>query len=483
MKKNCQELIDKYFMKQGIWWLLGISLLVRLLFAFRWHEIWWDSGVYLGMGKWLWSLGSAGLWEDIRPVLWPVVLGFFWKLSISPVLAARAIMLVLSIGCMWLVFKICKKISDERTALLATGLFGFSQIFFFLGFHEYTEIPSLFFVLLSVLLFLNESLFWAGLSLGLATLTRFPSGIFGIALLCMLCWQNSWKHIWQQCCKLGAGFGVVVAPFLVWSTWMYSNPLHSFIEGQRVIGKVLGCTVLHARPWYAYFQLLWFEHWVYAFAVIGFTLFLVKPSRTRMVVVLCTLFPLAYYSLLPCRDYRYLLSFLPFVTLLACEGVQWFFNKSWCCKKAWLWHVVCFVLLGVAVFHAITFYQGEYVAKDDISEAYLQFFANVDASGEVWIANPVMAVYSDLLLHKVYYPVYDGTIAKSFHEYLVQHTNNIEYVALDNCGGGIICADADMHCAQELNDTRAFLSEHFVPVLNASRRRCWHLIFRNNAYQ
>ncbi|MDO8661514.1 MAG: hypothetical protein Q7K43_06500, partial [Candidatus Woesearchaeota archaeon] len=87
--KSFWEKTEEQLTKNCIWWVLGLMLVVRLLFVFDWHEVWWDSGVYIGMGKWLWSLSTSGLWEDFRPVLWPIVLGFFWKIGLNPVFVAR----------------------------------------------------------------------------------------------------------------------------------------------------------------------------------------------------------------------------------------------------------------------------------------------------------------------------------------------------------------------------------------------------------
>ncbi len=476
MQENTRKLFwekaENQLSEYGIWYVLAIVLLVRLWFVFDWREVWWDSGVYVGMAKWLWSLGTSGLWEDFRPVLWPFVLGFFWKIGISPVIAARVLMFVLSLGCVWLVFKIGSSVFDVRTGLLTSVLFGFSQIFFLLGFHEYTEIPALFLVLFGFWLFLKEKMFLSGLFIGLAVLMRFPSGLFGITLLAVLCWERIWKKI----VLLGCGFSAVFAPFMVFNYWLYGSPFHSLIAGQQVISKVLGCTVLHALPWYAYFQLLLFENVVNVFAVVGIALACfssIQNKRGKILVVLSSLIPLLYYSFLPCRDYRYLLSFLPFVVLLAVFGFSWFVRKKW------LWYALSVLLIIFAVFNAITFYKGEYIAYDVVAEQYNTFFHNVSASGEVWISNPVMAAYTDVPLHKVYYPVYDSAVALSFNKYLQQNIDRVEYVALDNCGGGIICASDDVQCSAELSQTLSFLSENYAPVLNTTKGRCWYLVFTN----
>ncbi|MEK6876668.1 MAG: hypothetical protein AABX63_04600, partial [Nanoarchaeota archaeon] len=61
--------------------LFFIFLIVKLVSLFAAADIWWDSAVYLGMGKYIYSSGDSGLWEASRPLVWPLILGFFWKIG------------------------------------------------------------------------------------------------------------------------------------------------------------------------------------------------------------------------------------------------------------------------------------------------------------------------------------------------------------------------------------------------------------------
>ena len=76
-------------MKKPLIVVIAISLFARLAFFFSYHELWWDSAVYIGMGKFIFSGGQLGLWEHLRPLMWPSFIGFLWKLGFNPVIAGR----------------------------------------------------------------------------------------------------------------------------------------------------------------------------------------------------------------------------------------------------------------------------------------------------------------------------------------------------------------------------------------------------------
>ena len=58
-----------------------LFIVVKIFSLFVSHDIWWDSSVYLGIGKYIYSSGEAGLWEPSRPLVWPLMLGFFWEMG------------------------------------------------------------------------------------------------------------------------------------------------------------------------------------------------------------------------------------------------------------------------------------------------------------------------------------------------------------------------------------------------------------------
>ena len=121
---------------------LLLSFLLRVIYISYPSEVWWDAATYMGMGKYIYSLGHAGFFEIERPLIWPLVLGFFWKLNISMVWAGRVIELLLSTASVFLVYLIGSRVFNKKTGIIAAVFFSFSPLYFQHTNVEITEIPS-----------------------------------------------------------------------------------------------------------------------------------------------------------------------------------------------------------------------------------------------------------------------------------------------------------------------------------------------------
>src|SRR3989338_4217094 len=88
-------LIKKHKLFLSIFLLFAVLKIFSLFVA---QDIWWDSSVYVGMGKYIYSLGEAGLWESSRPLIWPLILGFFWKLNLDYILFGKLFVIFFSLG-------------------------------------------------------------------------------------------------------------------------------------------------------------------------------------------------------------------------------------------------------------------------------------------------------------------------------------------------------------------------------------------------
>ncbi len=458
MKKNYPLLI-----------IIAFALLLRLFFAFSWHEIWWDSGVYIGMGKYIFSGGESGLWEHIRPPFVPFVLGVFWILNLDPVLFGRLFEIFLFCGIVWLTYLLAKEWFDERTALLSALIISLSPIFFYLSFHQYTEIPAVFFILLSIYLFVKNRSIWSGIVLGLAFLSKFPAGIF-LLILCIAALLN--KN-WKSALFIIAGFSIPSIPYLIWSWFAYGSPFATLIAAQDAISRALGCNVLRYMPWWQYsWWLVFSETKLHLFAIFG--LFVLFKKRKNCLFALCLFVPLLYFSQMHCRDYRYLALFLPFVAMLTSLGIIWLFNKFG--KKKFFYLLL--IILGIWMLRTSLFYYygNEVQSPDLVAEEYFSFLSDKSVTGEVWTSNPIIAAHTDARLDKIYYPIFDKELSTDFSNYLSERSGNISYVFLDNCGGGIICPPGE-DCG--LDSLQLKLDSLFVHVFDKSSNGCWYRIWRN----
>lgn len=446
---------DKYLLTA-----LLLAALTRIISLFSWHDIWWDAGVYIGMGKHLFSMGTAGLWEHIRPPILPAILGFFWWIGLNPVILGRILEFILMLGIVYFVYDIGKQ-WNQHAAFIAAILAGFSPILFYLSFHLYTEIPAAFFVLLGIWLFQRNNTFLAGLAMGIAFLTKFPAGIFLLVLLIM---GSMRARLWALC-----GFASICAPYFLINWIVYANPLTPLLAARDAISRVLGCNVLRYQEWYYYFTILvTSEIPLNVFALIGGWKVIKEKSKHGLTILLCAALPLLYFMQLHCRDYRYLALFYPFVALLAGYGLATLLRRR---KK--IITIGLTIITLFSIIWGVAFYYGNEPQQPGVAEEYYQYIENL--TGEIWIANPITAAHTDSKLNKIYYPIYDEGVSTTFLEYLKQ--NQADYILLDNCGGGIICDPNEPGCEDATQELLNWLNTQYLLDFEKQHGRCWYHVY------
>ena len=190
-------------------------------------------------------------------------------------------------------------------------------------------------------------------------------------------------------------------------------------------------------------------------------------------MALSFLVPLAYYSMLHCRDYRYMIVFLPFTAM--CTGCLLGYAVR--ALKAKLVYSLIVVVLLASAFSAVSYYRLTEPKPDPVGQRYYSF--PVSMPKEVWSSNPSVSAYTDAQVFLLYYPVYESKSIKSLRYYLSNNTYRIGYVFLDTCGGGIICHPLDKGCPTESEKLFALLEEKLVLVFNETSGSCRYYIFKS----
>ena len=477
MIKMKKKYLSDFFRQNKIFLvILFAAFIIRFFLFFQYHEVWWDSGVYIGMGKYIFSLGSAGLWEHLRPVLWPIVLGIGWKAGADVILFGRIMTFLLSIASIFVFYLITSKIFSKKAAAIASAMFAFSTIFFYMGFHLYTEIPTVFLVLLASYFFIEGRHYIAGTLFGLAFLAKFPAPLFFICALAILIYKREIR----KSAYLVLGFATPVIPFLIANQVFYGNFLLPMIAGSRVINEVVGCNVLRYRPFYHYFYLILFDNPLNLFSLFGIFLFFrgckknFRKNKMMVYPFLCIVLPLAYFMQMHCRDYRYLMVFLPFIIMFSAYGISSMIRK----RKYFAPAVFLILLLSLSL--SFRFYEQNKQPVNYAAEEYFRFLSGTETELEIWAGDPTVSVYTDHKIGKIYYPIYDGSYAMLFFEYLVLNEERVGYVLLDNCGGGMMCPPGDSKCERQLNITYSYLNDNFALLYNKSHGRCNYLVYEND---
>ncbi|MBI2574421.1 hypothetical protein HYV82_00885, partial [Candidatus Woesearchaeota archaeon] len=120
--------------QQTIWQVAFLAVLLvftsaQLLMLPKYRLVVWDEAVYIGMGKHIYSLGSSGLLEPIRPLGLPLLLGSFWKLGVSSVLAYRLLALSFAAVSVFMTYLLGRRLfgsEGSAAALFAAALVAFS---------------------------------------------------------------------------------------------------------------------------------------------------------------------------------------------------------------------------------------------------------------------------------------------------------------------------------------------------------------------
>jgi len=93
--------------------LIGLVCLVALILRIISLSIpmspWWDPAIYVGMAKFFYSGGALGMWETLRPPLWPLIIGIPWLMGIPALVAAQWLAIVSSIATIFVLYIIGEK--------------------------------------------------------------------------------------------------------------------------------------------------------------------------------------------------------------------------------------------------------------------------------------------------------------------------------------------------------------------------------------
>lgn len=454
--------------------IFAIALVVNLVFVLSFHEIWWDAAVYMGMGKYLFSLGNAGLWEHIRPIFLPIILGLAWFIKLDQVIFGRVLELLLSLGSIILFYELAKHYFNKKAAILGVIIFAFSSIFLQMTYHIYNEVLVLFLILLSLFLFEKEYYILTGLLIGFAFLSKFPAAMFLLPLIIILFLRLELKNS----AKVVIGFIIPAGIFFIFNFFMYGNPILSLIDARIMIAQVMGCNFFRKFDWWFYFAKLFQENVFHLFALPGLYLFIKKYRFKQLTPALFLFIPLIYFTGLACRDYRYLTIFIPFVAMFSGSGIDYVFRKQ---KKYFHWIVI--VLLCFSVFQGANFIINNEIADNpEYNEDYLSFLEDKSPIGEVWTSHPNIVVYSDANIKKIYYTDFNSDASTLFYTYLKTKQHKIQYVFLDNCGGGIMCYPTNEKCKLDKNKTIEYLNKNFEIAFEDNYGLCYYQVYENPLY-
>jgi hypothetical protein len=441
-----------------------LAFLARLILSLQQHALTWDSSVYLGMGKAIFSFGSHGLWEPIRPIVWPIVLGFLWKFKLDPVNMGIVLQILLQVFCVYLLYKITHKLFHKDLAIIACLLFSFSPLLLASGFTLHPATLAMFFCLLSIYLFLNEKFFAAGIIACLSFLATFYYGLF---LAIILIFLVQFKKFEPYKLFIG-GFCIPLAPYLILNLALYKDPFLPFFSASSVINNVVGCNFLSAVPWYQYIIWILFDNPLYIFLPVGLYFLFKKAEVNRLLIFSAFILPFAYLASMHCRDIRYMLFFLPFMAIIAALGVENTMQKIK--TKSYKAIFLAVILLSTVAYPMYMML----AAKAPQENVDYYKYANV-TNGTILTNNPKLAIYTDTKLELLYYPLYTSQKAAFYSDDVVK--NKRSKVFIDTCYGDISCNPNDLKCPEATTNLISVVKANYKTEYYANYTICEYFVF------
>ena len=345
----------KLFLKERENFFLILLVVFTVLFRFYYflklgnQPIWWDEGDYLAISK-VWALGQEtpvwwGHFTGMRPLLMPIIWAGFFKFGLDELSIRFFTLLLPSLIVIYLTYLLGKDLYDKKIGLIAGVMMSVYWVFFFYSFRLLTDIPSVFFGMLSFYFFWggylkkqkNKGLYFAILFGVFAFSARFPLALVLITCFFYLFFIRKFsifkdKVIWKS---LGLLI-LFLSPYLIYfiSTKFY---LFQFYFGESAV------SMKQPIAWYIIPMVGSFLHsfWLVSFLVgiitltpliFGFDIFWKRKNNlldADFFVVLWLVIHLIFYIIIfKAANDRWLLMMMPPIFFIASKGIIFVYDKT-----------------------------------------------------------------------------------------------------------------------------------------------------------
>ncbi|MDO8740145.1 MAG: glycosyltransferase family 39 protein [Candidatus Woesearchaeota archaeon] len=224
--------------KHHIFILLAFFLALFLILNFIDPVLLWDENVYLGNARS--HIAQSNFTEDFRFPLVEYIIAFFWLFTGESIFIAKLIMIFFTLATIYVFYLIAKENFEHKHALFITALFSICPLMIEWGSKIYTEIPALFFLILSFYLLMKQKsrfialfVIIAGILSGLSFMAKFPNALFGLAAAVFFIFFKEYRKL----IYFSTGSIIALLPWLIYNFITYKNPLWDLVMQMSVIAQ------------------------------------------------------------------------------------------------------------------------------------------------------------------------------------------------------------------------------------------------------
>lgn len=329
--------------------LLIFTSLLLLYYFFKLGEqsIWWDEGDYLAIAK-VWATGmETPVWwahfTGMRPLLMPIIWFLFMKIGLNELIIRFFTLLIPSIITIYLVYAVGRDLYNKKTGLIAGFMMSVYWVFLFYSFRLLTDIPSVFFGMLSLYFFWsiytirnkNYGIYLAILFGVLAFSTRFALALVPLSIGLYLIFIKKFSIVKDKVMWKSLLFLILfLSPYLIYffSTKFY---LFTFYFGAGAV------SVKQPIAWNIIPMLFSFLHLFWQVALIlgiislyplfvGFDIFWKQKDKNLnpdfFIFFLLLVHIIFYVIIFRAANDRWLLMLMPLIFILSAKGVLFLYG-------------------------------------------------------------------------------------------------------------------------------------------------------------
>lgn len=475
-----------------------IFIILKIITLFKTHQIIWDESVYIGMGKYLFSFGDSGLWESLRPIGLPLILGLLWKLKLDIIFFSEIVIILFSIGNVWLTYLIAKCTFNKKTAILSAFLIAITPLFFLYSSYILTGIVSTFFALLAIYnYFSKKNMYLVGFFTGLTFLFRFPQGLLLLAILISLFINETIRlyslkktlkkftvRLQKNYLPFLYSFFLTLLPFLIFNFILYrpytTKAYHAILR-PILLSFSHQFNPLHSIPSLLqnmsyYLTLLINENLFFIFIFISILFFFknkeYKKHRSTALIIILMIY-WSYFTLILNKQPRFVLVFLPYFSILTAYGMTSLLkvlnNQKDYIK--YFSYIVLIIFSGFSIMQSIDIIDAQFgwrgPEESQITIEFYNYFSDKDSIRPILTTDPVHSAYNDNKYIPFYFSVKEGATI------YIENRNNAK--AIIYSPNSFICYDTE--CEEKLRDIFYDIQKRFNLVFEKEYNDRTYYIF------
>jgi hypothetical protein len=475
LRNKIQRLVQDSRPSQWFWAFFGISVIIRLVMVVRLVHPWWDASVYQSMARYISSGGLYGTWELFRPPLWPLILSVFSGLGpITLEWIAKIVTLVLSLGIIYLVYKIGEKITPW-VGVIASALISISAPFLTFSIVPMTEIPSLFLITLAIYYFIEHKYFLTGIITGLACIMRFPAGLaigaFGIVLIINTIRFQDFKKsvfgLFKNELMLGLGFLCIIVPLFTSNIYLYGSATLPLTIGQSMI---TGFMWLYQGGLWFYVQKIVTMNIVAIMVIPTIIFWIIKrkqlsdqTKKILLILLMITIVFLGYFTLQAHKEFRYSMPIFSSLFLLISTGIVWLHERL---KGSRYIIIILVIVFTITTLGYSKLFDPD--ARNSIKPFYNFYTAlsDVESGSSVITSTPTITAFSPVTLYEGY------NSWEQMNQVYEKNNQRANYVAIDTCELHACEPGQELLCQRSKIDFLEKLSSEASIIYNTTTSSC-----------